>query len=243
MEGDENSTSVIYPDVDGTASIFVTDDGEIYVDNGGNRRVDKLSLNPKENVPVMEVDGLCRGIFADIEDNLYCSLNGGNRVVKKSLKNNTNTITVAGIGLMGLQPNRLAEPCGIFVDINFDLYVADSGNNRIQLFHPENENGTTIVMTGLTKELKQPTGVVLDGNSYLFIVDKDNDRVIGSGPYGFRCIVGCGISGAGPNHLNGPMTLSFDTYGNIFVADVFNTRIQKFTLKNNFCGNLSMKES
>jgi DNA-binding beta-propeller fold protein YncE len=243
FEGNQNLTTVYYPDIINPLSMFVTDNGEIYIGNGNILQVDKLSLNPEENGPIMNFKGVCYGIFVDIEDNLYCSVQIHNEVVKKSLKNNTNTITVAGNGGMGSMPSQLDNPTGIFVDINFDLYVADTKNNRIQLFHLGDVNGTTIVTKGLTKPLTEPTGIVLDGNGYLFIVDNGNHRIVASGPDGFRCLVGCRIRGSGPNHLNRPLALSFDTFGNMFVVDQYNYRIQKFFLKTNFCGNLSMKES
>ncbi|UJR19316.1 hypothetical protein I4U23_022445 [Adineta vaga] len=56
--------------------------------------------------------------------------------VMKILLNNTNMtkIIAAGTGTKGYDSNELNQPMGIFVDDdNFDLYVADSRNNRIQL--------------------------------------------------------------------------------------------------------------
>jgi DNA-binding beta-propeller fold protein YncE len=82
-----------------------------------------------------------------------------------------------------------------------------------------------------------PTGVVLDADGYLFIVDTYNNRVVASGPYGFRCVVGCsGIAGSGSSQLHQPFGISFDSYGNIFVSDSYNVRIQKFLLVTNSCG-------
>ena len=67
--------------------------------------------------------------------------------------------------------------------------------------------------------LSRPTGVVLDADGYLFIVDSGHHRIIGSGPGGFRCVVGCsGLAGSASDHLSSPATLSFDTDGNMFVV-------------------------
>ena len=77
----------------------------------------------------------------------------------------------------------------------------------------------------------------MDADGYLFIVDSSNHRIVGSGPGGFRCVVGCsGSSGPGSYQLNGPQTMSFDSDGNIFVADSGNGRLQKFLLAQNSCG-------
>lgn len=134
----------------------------------------------------------------------------------------------------------LSYPHGIFVDTNRDLYVADCGNNRIQLFPLGQSNATTIVGSGsinVTISLTTPMDIVLDADKYLFIADFDGNRIIGSGPNGFRCIIGCtGVSGSLSNTLNNPSSMAFDTFGNIFVVDQWNSRIQKFIRLNNTLG-------
>ena len=182
----------------------------------------------------------CFGLFVDISDTVYCSMYSRHQVVKRWLNDNTNvSTTVAGNGTAGSLSNQLVLPVGIFVDTNFDLYVADNGNNRIQLFKLGQLNGITVAGTGslnTTITLRYPTAVVLDADKYLFIVDKQNNRIIGSDSKGFRCIVGCSGSGAASNQLTTPEMLWFDSYGNLFVADRGNNRIQKFFLYTNSCG-------
>ena len=81
----------------------------------------------------MFVGSDCLGIFVDQNDNLYCSIYSLNQVVAKWLNSNANTFTiVAGTGCEGSTSNMLSGPRGIFVDTNFDLYVADTWNHRIQ---------------------------------------------------------------------------------------------------------------
>ena len=94
-------------------------------------------------------------------------------------------------------------------------------------------NATTAAGNGTpsTIILNLPTGVALDGDEYLFIVDSGGNRIVGSGPNGFRCIVGCLVS----NQLNGPQSLAFDSYGDIYVTDQYNSRVQKFSLATNSC--------
>jgi DNA-binding beta-propeller fold protein YncE len=145
-------------------------------------------------------------------------------------------IIAAGNGSPGSSSYMLDSPRGIFVNINFDLYVADCNNNRIQLFRTGQSNGTTKVENGMIS-LNCPTGVVLDADNYLFIVDSNNHRIIGSGPNGFRCVAGCsGSNGSSANHLFYPQSMAFDSYGNIFVTDRNNNRIQKFNYETVSCG-------
>ena len=179
----------------------------------------------------------CQGLFIDICDNLCCSETYRHRVVRISLRNPGNiTIIVAGTGCSGYTANRLSSPRGIFVTNNLSLYVADYWNDRIQLFQAGEMTASTVVVNGPNGAItiSRPTGVVLDGDGYLFIVDSGHHRIVGSGPEGFRCVVGCsGLAGSASDRLNNPQTLSFDTDGNMFVTDQDNNRIQKFLLGNN----------
>lgn len=111
----------------------------------------------------------------------------------------------------------------------------------ILLFRSGDLNETTVVgnqTPTITIGLYRPTGVTLDADGYLFIVDKNNHRSIGSEPNVFRCVVGCsGLSGATSTRFSSPYSLSFDSFGNMFVADYGNNRIQKLNLITNSCGN------
>lgn len=156
------------------------------------------------------------------------------------MNDNPNIISViAGNETAGSTSDMLNNPRGIFFDVQSNLYVADSSNNRIQSFKSGQRNGTTVAGSGATGTitLSNPTSVVLDADGYLFIVDENNHRIIGSGPTGFRCVAGCsGISGNESTQLNAPLNLRFDPYGNLFVVDRGNKRIQKFFLATNSCG-------
>ena len=180
----------------------------------------------------MFIGGKCQSLFVDMNNSLYCSVSSMNMVLSKSLDNTTNSFTaVAGTGCSGSASNKLASPFGIFVDLGFNLFVADRDNDRIQRFQPGNSNGTTVAGNGATGtiNLSHPTHVILDGNGYVFIVDNGNNRVVRSGPSGFRCVVGClHGSGSAADQLSSPQTMSFDTHGNIWVADSINNRVQTF---------------
>ena len=147
-------------------------------------------------------------------------------------------MTTFGTGICGTTSNMLCYPNGIFVHINFDLYVTDCNNNRVQLFKSGQLNATTIAGSGAsgTIILSCPNGVVLDGDDHLFIVDGNNHRIVGSDANGFRCVVGCSGGGSAADQLLGPWSVSFDSYGNMFVTDYGNNRIQKFVLSFNSCG-------
>jgi hypothetical protein len=232
-EGSLNSTKTISGNFSNSTSLFVTSNGDIYIDDGQeNNIVHKWILSTNTFVTVMNVNSSCTGLFVDINDNLYCSMENHHQVVKRWLNDSVMTSTVvAGTGTQGHASYELDRPVGIFIDVNLDLYVTECVNNRVQLFQSGELNGITVAgekSPNPTVSLNCPSGIVLDAQKYLFIVDFNNHRIVGSGPNGFRCLVGCYGWGSQSNQLIYPITLSFDRSGNMFVTDPSNNRIQKF---------------
>ena len=221
--------------------VFVTINRDVYF-GGGNLQdiVDKWIWNTNVSVPAMHTSGICFGLFVDVIDNLYCSLDLANQVMRISTNCViNNTVIVAGNSMNGSAPNMLHGPRGIFVDTDFVLYVADCYNNRIQRFLYGQSNGLTVAGSGAmgSISLSLPHDVILDGNGYIYIVEFYGHRIVCSGPYGFRCIIGCtGTAGSAANQLSNPTGLSFDNHGNLFVTDSANSRVQKFLLSNTSCG-------
>ncbi len=240
LEGSNSPTGNISGNLSIPYNLFVTDNYDVYVDNGeANYVVDKWSSNSTNSVAAMYMCGGCYGLFIDINNNLYCSMQYTHKVISKSLNSRLNVWSiVAGTGSAGSASNMLNGPRGIYVDTNLNLYVADYNNARIQKFSFGQLNATTVAgaTAAGTISLWGPTGVVLDANGYLFISDTWNHRIVGSGPYGFQCIVACSGAGSSSTGLYFPAHLSFDSYGNLYVADWGNSRIQKFLLANNSCG-------
>lgn len=240
-EGNMNPISIVSARFTRSYSIFVTNRGDMFIDNGFlYGQVDQLAINPTSITSAMSLTKACYGLFIDTNNTLYCSLTMLHQVVSRSLNNALTALKgVAGTGCAGSASNMLSSPVGIFVDINFDLYVADLNNNRIQRFPPGQSNAITVAGSSAfgTITLYRPTSVVMDADGYLFIVDRGNYRIVGSGPSGFRCLVGCSnTNGSNSNQLSSPYAMAFDSYGNILVTDTSNNRIQKFSLKTDLCG-------
>ena len=222
-------------------SLFVTSDDQIFVSTGDTPgQVEGWTMNGTRVSSTSFLCSACYGLFVDLKNNLYCSAHNCHQVMCHSLTDPSGAMTiVAGTGSSGTTAQTLDLPFGIFVTIDFDLYVADHRNDRVQLFRSGERNGVTVVGRGSTETivLSRPVEVVVDGDGYLFVVDVGYDRIIGSGPNGFRCVVGCsGSSGSAANELNWPRVMRFDIDGNIFVIDEKNHRMQKFLLLSDECG-------
>ncbi|CAF1097963.1 unnamed protein product [Adineta steineri] len=239
-----NPTKIIHGNFTQPSSLFVTSNGDIYIDDGeDHRRVQRYSAETGTFATVMNFNSSCYDLFIDLNYTLYCSMYGRHQVVKGSLSDSVvaSHRIAAGTGIKGSNLTQLDGPHGIFVDVNLDLYVTDCGNNRIQLFQPEQSNGITVAGSKSlypTITLFCPSEVILDAEKYLFIADAGNSRIVGSGLNGFRCLVGCSESGSQPNQLDTPFSFSFDRSGNIFVLDKGTSRIQKFKYLKRYCLNI-----
>lgn len=240
-EGNETPSQIISNNFNNPLSIFVTTSDDIYVsDSTFIYRIDNSTLNTTNHVTFMNTTGECISMFIDFTNTLYCSMDWKHKVVKLLLDYESNIEEIiAGNGTNGSTSDLLWHPNGIFVDTKLNLYVADSENNRIQLFQPAHINGETVAGNKVLSinGLNFPTAIVLDADGHLFIADRDNHRIIRSVPNGFQCIVGCsGQSGSASHQLHKPRALWFDSFGNIFVLDKMNHRIQKFLLLTNSPG-------
>ena len=223
--------------------LFVASTGVIFVDNGFLfGRVEAWTANATNSTNSINVTGSCLALFLVDSNTLYCSLGSLHQVVNISLNSPATTpVVVAGTGVSGSSLSMLNNPYGIFINPTLDLYVADSGNNRIQMFTQGNPNAITVAGNGATGtiSLNQPHAVILDALDVLFIADTMNHRIVASGAGGFRCILGCdGTAGSSANELNSPVSLSFDRDGNLFVVDQGNARLQKFDMQNIACRKL-----
>ena len=139
--------------------------------------------------------------------------------------------------------NQLTTPYNIFLDKTrspADLYVSDSGSHRVLLFSamqvlsptPRIVAGTGTAGSGLN-ELNTPCGIVLDQQRNLIIADYLNHRVVrySSNATSGTVIIGTGSQGSDSVSLRNPAGLFFDEINALlYVADVFNHRIQRYSL-------------
>ncbi|MEE8120095.1 MAG: NHL repeat-containing protein [Anaerolineales bacterium] len=142
------------------------------------------------------------------------------------------------IGRAGSGPGEFNAPGGVAVAANGDLFVVDFYNQRVQHLRAD---GGFIKQWGDTGEIgiwagefNYPTDVVLAADGTLYVADGYADRVqvFSSGGKFLR-------KWGGPFALNifGPFNgwfatvtgITLDFQGNVFVADFYNNRIQKFS--------------
>ncbi|UJR20079.1 hypothetical protein I4U23_023211 [Adineta vaga] len=178
----------------GPSGIHVDSSSNIYVSDSWNYRVmfwQKNAFNGSR-VAGTGVYGnsfttfdTIAAVVVDSLRNIYISDPFHNRVVRWAMNASTSTL-VAGTGIAGNNNQRLKESYGLYLDeSNSDLYIADTGNSRIQLYKTDNPNNGTTVAGGNgpgtgSNQLNMPVGIISqDCLQHLkTIVDRTSARIV-----------------------------------------------------------------
>ena len=85
----------------------------------------------------------------------------------------------------------ISAPAGTVVDPAGDIFLVDTGNNRIV---EVNAQGAAAVLTisGLSPSLSSPSGIAIDWSGNLYIADTGNSRVVKITPSGIGTVVSTG---------------------------------------------------
>ena len=122
------------------------------------------------------------------------------------------TLTYLGTGLSG--------PSGVAVDGNGDVFISDTGNDRV-VEVPLGTAGYGSQKVVLTQGISSPMGLAIDGADNLYVVSNGNDKVVKlpwlGTQYGAATKVGSGFYG--------PSTVAVDGVGNVYVADTLDSAL------------------
>jgi sugar lactone lactonase YvrE len=135
-----------------------------------------------------------------------------------------------GSGAGGTDPGDFEHPAALAVDRSGNVYVADTGNDRIVELDPA---GTVIAEWGATGSsegrFRAPDGIALDGAGNVYVLDGGNNRVEVFDADG-RFETEWGSRGAGLGQFSQPDGLAVGCEGSVYVADTNNNRIERFNL-------------
>jgi uncharacterized protein (TIGR03437 family) len=243
-----------------TSDVAVDAAGNIYLADSGNQRVREISGGIITTVAGDGASGFSgdggpavsaqlafpSGVAVDAAGNLYIADSGNNRVRKVSGGIIT---TVAGNGVSGFSGDggpatrgELAAPGAVAVDAAGNLYIADTGNNRVRKV----SIGviTTVAGTGIegfsgdggpatSAQMSFPDGVTLDAAGNLYVSDDDRVREVLGGI--ITTVAGSSVLGAFSGdggaatsaNLYNPFGLAVDAEGNLYIADSSNCRVRK----------------
>ncbi len=232
-------------------------DGNVYVADGGNHAVRKISpaglvTTFAPGAAGVRVAGLDfpTSIAMDAAKNIYLASNYDN-TVSKIAPDGTVTIIAGKVGVGGAVDGKRGEvlfgkPRAVAVDGAGVVYVIDEEFNTLRKIAldgfvttlagnpavPEgNRDGVSTTATFTT-----PRGLAVDAKGNIYVADTLNQTIRKVSPAGdVSTLAGkAGVSGNADGkgdaaRFNGPRGLAVDKDGNIFVADTDNALIRKIT--------------
>ena len=134
-------------------------------------------------------------------------------------------LTFSGtFGRPGSSEGQFYQADGIACDSIGKVFVADSGNRRIQVFTAEGEFLRTFRGRG---QLDWSTGIAIDSNDMVYVSDRGNNRISVFTSEG-RFVTSFGKKGSGPGEFKCPIGLAVDPCGVVYVCDADNNRVQVF---------------
>jgi DNA-binding beta-propeller fold protein YncE len=176
------------------------------------------------------------GVAVDKQKNVIFVADSYNDRIRKIAPDGSVT-TLAGTGTPGFKDGdgvsaMFDTPCGVAVDKDGNLFVADTGNNAIRKITPQGEVTTLAKdQQGSDARLIRPIGVVVTHDGFLFITTRSSNQVIRIAPEGGLSVfagAGAGFAdGAGAGaRFNGPSGIALDRDGVMYVADAQNYLIR-----------------
>jgi DNA-binding beta-propeller fold protein YncE len=139
-------------------------------------------------------------------------------------------------GEPGFDPGQFDEPVGITIDASDLVYVADTWNQRVQVFTGDNvgsyqpiNNWEVIAWYG--QSLDNKPYIEVDNLGYLYAADPEGYRVLkftDVGEFQFYW----GDYSTGPDGFGLAGSIAVDPDGNVWVSDTNNSRLMFFNMEN-----------
>jgi trimeric autotransporter adhesin len=241
----------------------VDSSGNFYIADTGNNRIRKVSSGTISTVAGTGLGGYGgdggaatsamlnqpSSVAFDSGGNLYIA-DQSNHVIRKVSTAGVIT-TVAGTGTPGFNGDnilattaQLTLPGSVAVDTNGNIFISDSGNNRIREVVAATGLIQTIAGTGVagssgdsgaatSAQLSAPAGIALSGTD-LYIADEGNNSIRKVSGGTITTVAGtktAGNAGDGGDAtaatLTNPVGLTADTAGNFYFSDPVNNRVRK----------------
>ena len=243
--------------------------GDIYIADDSNNRIRKLTVSTGILTTVAgtglttyngdDIDATTaaintpEGVGVDGLGNIYIADTANHRLRKVTVSTGKIT-TVAGTGTPGTgkdgilaTTSNLFRPASVAVDVEGNIYIADSANHRIRKVSASTGLISTVAGTGTrsyngdnidatTAQLSAPLAVAVDKNGDIYIADTFNNRLrkvtISTGK--ITTIAGTGVNSYNGDNIDAttatianPKGVAVDREGNVFIADSENYRIRK----------------
>jgi sugar lactone lactonase YvrE len=129
-------------------------------------------------------------------------------------------------------PGDFSKPMAVAVNAEGNLYVADTMNNRIEVFDAD---GTFIETYGKNGDgpgyFSRPKGVAIDGDGNIWVADGMQDRVQVFNPK-WQLLISFGGHGLNPGQFQALEDIYIDKNNRVFTTEIFPGRAQEFQYVN-----------
>jgi sugar lactone lactonase YvrE len=185
------------------------------------------------------------GLAVDEKGNLLIADSGNHRIRELDREKHV-IVAVAGTGVAGNSGDggfavqaEINSPAGVTVDVNGNILIADTANNRVRRIDVASGIISTVAGTGdegfdgdggsaTQARLMQPSGITVDDKGAVYVSDTFNNRIRRIDPLSgiITTLAGTDTRGHSLNGmaaalapLNNPMGITRDSLGNLVVAD------------------------
>lgn len=184
------------------------------------------------------------GVAADSQGNLYVAETANHRISR--FDSNGSFVVTWGFGVQdgsnhfqscsvgcqagipGAGVGQLNGPRGIRVDAADNIYVADTNNDRVNVYVHVGSILGSFGATGTGNgQFDSPNDIAIDSAGNRYVVDRGNHRVQrfdSSNAY----VSQFGAFGSGKGELNDPAGIAIDSRGIVSVAEAANHRVSRF---------------
>ncbi|MES2388496.1 MAG: T9SS type A sorting domain-containing protein [Bacteroidota bacterium] len=196
-------------------------------------------------------------VLVDASDNVYVTDQSNNRIRKITPDGIVSTFAGSGTAVSTDGTGTGAAfngPCNMAMDSQGNIFVSDAGGNRIRkitssgvVSTPAGSSSGFTNGTGSGAKFNTPRGLAVDAADNVYVADFGNNCIRKITPAGVVSTFAGSTSGTtGTSNgtgtaarFDGPNSLTFDSFGNLYVADQGNNKIRKITpdaLVSNFAG-------
>ena len=224
----------------GLNGVAADSNGNVWIVDTGNNQVDEFNADGIQ-LKILGTAGSLSlnkpmGVAVDSAGNVYVADTGNNRIEKYSATGDFVTnLTTSGLMSNG-KPVLMRAPQGVAVGTDGSIYVADSGNSRVEQFDGSGTFVRAYTQSGLSMnngKVNQPQGVAVDNVGNVYVADTGNNEVEQFGPDG-TLLASYNTNGnkvLKNSTMNKPRGVSVDRSGNLWVADPGNNQLESFNLK------------
>ena len=177
-----------------------------------------------------------QGVAVDANGDIWVAEHSCHRVQKlDSSGNHLFYIGNTPTGTQGYTTAGFAYPVGVDFDTSGNVFVVDGGNEQISKFDSSGNFISQFLALPSSGQGNYEAigiwGIAVDSDNDVYIVDRYNHRVShydSSGTYIDSLGVPSTVGGSSNALLNNPTGVAVDSDNNVYVADMNNSRVQKF---------------